>query len=104
MLCWIRGRCITHLPFKASWLARRSSARWIRRSVPLLQRVEPHRAAGHHLVPRLGGKRPKPVADHLRRSREEAVLMRIIGGPHDLVRAEIVCQYGNPAFGALGRG
>src|SRR5712671_6196792 len=53
-----------------------------------LQRVEPHRAAGQYLVSRLGGQRPESVADHLRRAREEAVLMRIIGRPHDLVRAD----------------
>jgi hypothetical protein len=39
-----------------------------------LQGVKPHRTAGYHLVPRLEGQRPEPLADHLRRSREEAVL------------------------------
>ena len=62
---------------------------------PLLQSVEPDRDAGHYLVPRLGGQRPEPLADHLRRAREEAVLMRIIGRPHDLVRADIVGQSGD---------
>src|SRR5690242_14471305 len=38
--------------------------------------VESQGAAGQYLVLRLGYQRPEAVADHLRRSRKEAVLMR----------------------------
>src|SRR3984893_5765894 len=75
----------------------------IRHAPPSLQGVEPHRAAGQYLVPRLGGQRPDPLADHVRRAREEAVLMRIIGRPHDLVRADIVGQHGNAVLYRLER-
>src|SRR6266436_3311026 len=65
--------------------------------------VEAERAAGEHLVLRLGGQRPEPVAEHLRRAREEAVRVRIIGGPHDLVRPDIVGQHRDAAFDRLER-
>src|SRR3989442_11033383 len=63
--------------------------------------VEAERAAGEHLVLRLGGQRPEPLAQHLRRAREEAVRVRIIGGPHDLVRPDIVGQHGDAALDRL---
>jgi hypothetical protein len=56
----------------------------------LIQTVEPHSAPGHYLMPRLGRQQPDAFADHLRCSLEEAVLVRAIGRPHDLVRADIV--------------
>src|SRR3989442_10896045 len=65
--------------------------------------VEAERAAGEHLVLRLRGQRPEALAEHLRRAREEAVLMRIIGGPHDLVRPDIVGQHRDAAFDRLER-
>src|ERR1700693_648840 len=65
--------------------------------------VEAERTAGHYLVPRLRRQRPEPVADHRRRSRKEAVLMRIIGGPHDLVRTDIVGQHGDAVLDRLER-
>src|SRR2546427_266063 len=55
--------------------------------------VEAEGAAGEHLVLRLGRQRPEPVAEHLRRAREEAVRVRIIGGPHDLVWPDVVGQH-----------
>src|SRR5207245_5212882 len=72
-------------------------------TLPSLQGVEPHRAPGQHLAPRLGGHRPEPLAEHLRRAREEAVLMGIIGRPHDLVRADIVGQHGDASLDRLER-
>src|SRR3984893_827334 len=70
---------------------------------PSLQGVEPHRTAGQNLVSRRGRQRPEPLADHVRRSREEAVLMRIIGRPHDLVWADIVGQNGDAVLDRLER-
>src|SRR2546425_1096254 len=65
--------------------------------------VEAERAAGEHLVLRLGGQRPEALAEHLRRAREEAVLVRIVGRPHDLVRTDIVGQHRDAAFDRLER-
>src|SRR5215208_3340697 len=44
--------------------------------------VKTERAPGHYLTSCLRRQRREPVADHLRRTRKEAVLMRIIGRPH----------------------
>src|SRR5438093_2550215 len=65
--------------------------------------VEAERAAGEHLVLRLGGQRSEPLAEHLRRARKEAVRVRIIGGPHDLVRPDVVGQHRDAAFDRLER-
>src|SRR5689334_22785076 len=78
--CCIRGLCITHLPFKNG--PGKNHPAGARR--PSLHAVEPHRAAGQYLSPRLGGERPEPLADHVGRTREKAVLMRVVGRPHDL--------------------
>src|SRR5207245_2823830 len=43
------------------------------------------------------------VAEHLRRAREEAVRVRIIGGPHDLVWPDVVGQHRDAAFDRLER-
>src|SRR6185369_8399636 len=67
------------------------------------QAVEAEGAAGEYLVLRLGGQRPEPLAEHLRRAREEAVRVRIIGGPHDLVRPDVVGQHRDAAFDRLER-
>src|SRR5688500_2712396 len=69
----------------------------------LAKAVEAERAAGEHLVLRLGGQPPEPLAEHLRRAREEAVRVRIIGGPHDLVRPDVVGQHRDAAFDRLER-
>src|SRR3989442_13791720 len=65
--------------------------------------VEAERAAGEHLVLRLWGQRFDPLAEHLRRAREEPVRVRIVGGPHDLVRPDIVGQHRDAAFDRLER-
>src|SRR5437667_2389011 len=67
------------------------------------QTVEAESAAGEYLVLRLGGQRPEPLAEHLRRAREEAVRVRIIGGPHDLVRPDVVRQHRDAALDRLER-
>src|SRR5213593_3824533 len=69
---------------------RASSGRWRRfwwsRSgvAGSAEAVEAEGAAGEHLVLRLGRQRSEPLAEHLWRAREEAVLVRIVGGPQDL--------------------
>src|SRR3989442_8269839 len=65
--------------------------------------VEAERAAGEHLVLRLGGQRFDPLAEHLRRAREEAVRVRIVGGPHDLVRPDVVGEHRDATFDRLER-
>src|SRR5258705_6426134 len=67
------------------------------------QAVEAEGAAGEPLVLRLGGQPPEPLAEHLRRAREEAVRVRIVGGPEDLVGADIVGQHRDAAFDRLER-
>src|SRR5205085_11071648 len=71
--------------------------------LPSLQAVEPHRTASQHLALGLWRQRREPVTEHLRRAGEEAVLMRIIGRPHDLVRADILGQRGDAALDRLER-
>src|SRR3989449_5840077 len=65
--------------------------------------VEAEGATGEHLVLRLGGQPSEPLAEHLRRAREEAVRVRIIGGPHDLVRPDVVGQHRDAALDRLER-
>src|SRR5438105_7971265 len=69
----------------------------------LAKAVEAEGAAGEHLVLRLGGQPPEPLAEHLRRARKEAVRVRIIGGPHDLVRPDVLSQHRDAAFDRLER-
>src|SRR5436309_4509352 len=69
----------------------------------LAKAVEAEGAAGEHLVLRLGGQPPEPLAEHLRRAREEAVRVRIVGGPHDLVRPDVVGQHRDAALDRLER-
>src|SRR5439155_18528780 len=69
----------------------------------LAKAVEAEGAAGEHLVLRLGGQPPEPFAEHLRRARKEAVRVRIIGGPHDLVRPDVVGQHRDAALDRLER-
>jgi hypothetical protein len=40
----------------------------------------------------------EPFADHLRRPGEEAIGVRIIGRPHDLMRADTVGQHGEASL------
>src|SRR2546423_4655049 len=87
------GRNVT-----VSWTKFRAAMR-----IASAKAVETERAAGEHLVLRLGGQRSEPLAEHLRRAREEAVRVRIIGGPHDLVRPDIVGQHRDAAFDRLER-
>src|SRR5712691_6484987 len=69
----------------------------------LAKAVEAEGAAGEHLVLRRGRQRPEPLAEHLGRTREEAVRVGIISGPHDLVRPDVVGQHRDAAFDWLER-
>src|SRR5690349_17902536 len=60
-------------------------------------------AAGQNAA--LGRRRRalQPLAHHVGRPREEAVLMRVVGRPHDLVGADIVGQHGDRTLDRLER-
>src|SRR4051794_22410607 len=66
-----------------------------------VQAVEPHGAAGHDLVLGVGRQALHALAHHVRRAREEAVAMRIVGRPEDLVRTDIVGERAERAFDRL---
>src|SRR5215475_8980175 len=68
----------------------------------LLQAVESHGAARQDLALRRGGQL-RPIGDELRRAGEETVGMGIVGGPQDLVRADVVREHGEAAFDGLER-
>src|SRR5258705_4304595 len=68
----------------------------------LLQAVESHGAARQDLALRLGGQL-RPIGDELRRAGEETVGMRVVGGPQDLVRADVVREHGQTALDGLER-
>src|SRR5882724_6498076 len=74
----------------------------LRRLARLAQSVEPFGAAGQDLTLRLG-RELRPVGDELRRAREEAVRVRIVGGPQDLVRADVVGEDREAALDRLER-
>src|SRR5215472_8271665 len=57
-----------------------------------LQVVKRFRATGQDLPLRLR-RQLRPIRDHLRRAREEAVRVRIVGRPEDLRRADEVRQH-----------
>src|SRR2546430_9980020 len=80
-----RGRCGSP---QSSCFTRTLAPLWWSRSgvAGSAEAVEAEGAASEHLVLRLWGQRFDPLAEHLRRAREEAVRVRIVGGPHDLVR------------------
>src|SRR5262249_19686121 len=65
--------------------------------------VEAEGATGEHLVLRLVGQQAEALAEHLRRAPEEAVLVRIVVGPHDLVRPAVLSQHGDAALDRLER-
>src|SRR4029453_19680881 len=77
---------------------------WPRRGVVGPPRaVEAEGPPGEPLVLRLGGHPPEPLPEHLRRARKEAVRVRIVGGPHDLVRPDVVGQDRDAALDRLER-
>ena len=51
------------------------------RSAASVQAVEPHRPAGHDLALSLGRQALHPLLQHLRRAREEAVAVGVVGRP-----------------------
>src|SRR5256885_6957611 len=72
----------------------------LRVSFACLQRVEALGAARQDLALRLR-RQLRPIRDQLRRAGEEAVRMRIVGGPQDLVRADVVREDTQAAFDRL---
>src|SRR5215472_12165404 len=62
--------------------------------------VEAFGAAGQDLALGFRGELG-PACDHLRRAREEAVGMRIVGGPENLVGADVVREDGEAALHGL---
>src|SRR5213594_2865578 len=74
----------------------------MRTSWKLAQAVEAHGAAGQDLALRLR-RQLGPVGDELRRAREEAVGVRIVGGPQDLVRADVIGEDREAALDGLER-
>src|SRR6185436_20306148 len=66
-----------------------------------MQAVEPHGAAGHDLMLGVGRQALHALAHHVRRPREEAVAMRIVGRPQDLVRPDVVGEYAERALDRL---
>src|ERR1700732_4294619 len=68
-----------------------------------VEAVETHRAAGENAALGLGRGALQPLAQHVRRAGEEAVGMRVIGRPQDLVRADIVGEHLDAALDRLER-
>src|SRR5215510_11712062 len=64
--------------------------------------VEPARAAAEDLTLRLR-RQLRAIGDHLRRAGEESVRMWIVGGPENLVRADVVRQHAQAALDGLER-
>src|SRR6267143_2422211 len=69
---------------------------------PLLQAVESLGAARQDLALRLR-RQLRPIGDQLRRAGEEAVGMRVVGGPEDLVRTDVVGEHREAALDGLER-
>src|ERR1700704_2531030 len=67
---------------------------------PLLQAVESLGAARQDLALRLR-RQLRPIGDQLRRAGEEAVGMRIVGRPQDLVRPDVVREDAEAALHGL---
>src|SRR5438552_14440787 len=65
--------------------------------------VEAHRAAGHDLVLGRVGQPFEPLSDHGGRAGEEAVRVRVVGRPHDLMRPDIVGEHLEAALDRLER-
>jgi len=60
-------------------------------------------SAGQHLMLNLGGCAGHAVLDHLRSAREEAVAVRVVGRPQDLVRPDILGEHPEAALDRLKR-
>jgi hypothetical protein len=57
-----------------------------------VEAVEAHCAARHHRMLNLGGRARQAILDHLRGAGEEAVAVRVVGRPQDLVPADILAS------------
>src|SRR5204862_5271698 len=69
----------------------------------LIQPVEAHRAAGHDPVLGRGGQPRDLLPDHVRRAGEEAIGVRVVGRPHDLVGADVIGEHLEAALDRLER-
>src|SRR5260370_31515723 len=65
--------------------------------------VKGKRAAGEHAALGRGRRALQPLAHHVGGAGEEAVGMRIIGRPHDLVGADIIGEHLERTFDRLKR-
>src|SRR6266446_293789 len=64
--------------------------RW---SPVLVQPIEAHCPAGHDPVPGLRRHSFEAVQQHFRGTRKKPVGMRVVGGPQDLVRPDIIGEH-----------
>src|SRR6266851_3138675 len=68
---------------------------------PSVQAVKAERPAGHHAVLRRRRQADKLLPDHVGRAREEAIWVRIVGCPQDLIGTDIVGQHPEAALDRL---
>src|SRR4051812_43729779 len=68
-----------------------------------VEAVESHRAAGHDGALRIRRQALHSLLDHPRRTGEEAVAMRVVGRPQDLVRADVFGEGADRTFDRLER-
>src|SRR5215510_4239825 len=59
----------------------------------LVQPIKAHRATGHDPVLGLRRHSLEAIQQHLWRTREEAVGVRVVGGPQNFVRADIIGEH-----------
>src|SRR5271155_1306799 len=69
----------------------------------LVQPVQAHRAPGHDLVLGLGRQAFHAIHDHFRGAGEEAVRVRVVGPPQDLVGPDVIGQRLDAALDRLER-
>src|SRR5277367_953959 len=81
---------------------RRYGMRSVARRI-LVKPVQTHGAAGHDLVLSLGRETFHAIHDHFRGAGEEAVRVRVVGRPQDLVRADVIGQRLDAALDRLER-
>src|SRR5277367_4986768 len=69
----------------------------------LVQPVQAHRTPGHDLVLGLGRQTFHAIHDHFRGTGKEAVRVRVVGRPQDLVRPDVIGQRLDAALDRLER-
>src|SRR5438309_10669359 len=73
------------------------------RLMPSVQAVELHGTGRHDLVLRLGRQAFHALPQHLRCAGAEAVAVRIVGRPQDLVRADVLGERADRALARFER-